>query len=61
MGKAKNVPKFELKEDLKSFCEMLIEIDFYEHLGTTSENELLRLVAVKLFKVSDSVARKNPE
>ena len=58
MGKAKNASKFKLRVDLESFCETLIDIDYYKHLGTTSEMELFRLVAVKLFKVSDSVARK---
>ena len=58
MGKAKNASKFKLRVDLESFCETLIDIDYYKHLGTTSEMELFRLVAVKLFKVSDSIARK---
>ena len=57
MGKPKTASKYKMKVELERFCEILLEIDFYQQLGKTSEAELLRLVAVKLFNVSDSVAR----
>ena len=51
--------KSRLTVSIESFCEALIETNYYQKIDTTPKIELLRLVALKVYKASDSVAKTN--
>ena len=44
------------KISVESFCEVLIATKYYHKIETTPKAELLRLVGLKVFKFSESVA-----
>ena len=49
--------KSRLTVSIESFCEALIETNYYQKIDTTPKIQLLRLVALKVYKASDSVAK----
>ena len=56
MPKSRKSSKCRLTVSIESFCEALIETKYYQRIDTIPKIELLRSVALKVYKASDSVA-----
>ena len=57
MPKSRKSSKNRLTVSIESFCEALIETNYYQQIQTTPKYDLLRLVALKVYKAPPSVAK----